>query len=83
MNQSAKLDQLQCVDQRCETTVALYEIQTQLAELTKSVESCHSEVSEVNNGLLAVNSVVNHGFSKVNNSLPEQQLPLFDKQLPP
>lgn len=30
-----------------ETSVALCEIRTQLQELTKSVESCQSEVSEV------------------------------------
>ena len=47
MNLSAKLDDLQRGDRHLETTVALCEIRTQLQELTKSVESCQSEVSEV------------------------------------
>lgn len=47
MNLSAKLDELQRGDRHMETTVALCEIRTQLQELTKSVESCQSEVSEV------------------------------------
>lgn len=47
MNLSAKLDELQRGDRHLETTVALCEIRTQLQELTKSVESCQSEVSEV------------------------------------
>lgn len=47
MNLSAKLDDLQRGDRHMETTVALCEIRTQLQELTKSVESCQSEVSEV------------------------------------
>lgn len=50
MNLSAKLDELQRGDRHLETTVALCEIRTQLQELTKSVESCQSEVSEVSNG---------------------------------
>lgn len=48
MNLSSKLDDLQRSDRHLETTVALCEIRTQLQELTKSVESCQSEVSEVN-----------------------------------
>lgn len=47
MNLTAKLDELQRSDRHLETTVALCEIRTQLQELTKSVESCQSEVSEV------------------------------------
>lgn len=47
INLSAKLDELQRGDRHYETTVALCEIRTQLQELTKSVESCQSEVSEV------------------------------------
>lgn len=47
MNLSSKLDDLQRSDRHLETTVALCEIRTQLQELTKSVESCQSEVSEV------------------------------------
>lgn len=47
MNLSQKLDELQRSDRHLETTVALCEIRTQLQELTKSVESCQSEVSEV------------------------------------
>lgn len=47
MNLSCKLDDLQRGDRYMETSVALCEIRTQLQELTKSVESCHNEVSEV------------------------------------
>lgn len=47
MNLSCKLDNLQQGDRYMETSVALCEIRTQLQELTKSVESCQSEVSEV------------------------------------
>lgn len=47
MNLSNKLDVLQRGDKHLETTVALNDIRTQLQELTKSVESCQSEVSEV------------------------------------
>lgn len=46
-NLSAKLDELQRGDRHLETTVALHEIRTQLQELTRSVESCQSEVSLV------------------------------------
>lgn len=52
MNLSCKLDDLQRGDRygaHMETSVALCEIRTQLQELTKSVESCHNEVSEVIN----------------------------------
>lgn len=45
-NLSAKLDELQRGDRHFETTVALHEIRSQLQELTRSVESCQSEVSE-------------------------------------
>lgn len=55
MNLSAKLDDLQRGDRQLETTVALCEIRTQLQELTKSVESCQSEVSEVNVIFLQLN----------------------------
>lgn len=50
MHLSCKLDDLQRGDRygvQMETSVALCEIRTQLQELTKSVESCQSEVSEV------------------------------------
>lgn len=47
MNLSCKLDDLQQGNRYMETSVALCEIRTQLQELTKSVESCHNEVSEV------------------------------------
>lgn len=47
MNLSCKLDDLQSGNRYMETSVALCEIRTQLQELTKSVESCQSEVSEV------------------------------------
>ncbi|KAJ8666950.1 hypothetical protein QAD02_008612, partial [Eretmocerus hayati] len=54
MNLSSKLDELQRGDRQLETTVALCEIRTQLQELTKSVESCQSEVSEVKRDMVAI-----------------------------
>ncbi|KAK9701294.1 hypothetical protein QE152_g30728 [Popillia japonica] len=54
MNLSAKLDELQRGDRHLETTVALCEIRSQLQELTKSVESCQSEVSEVKRDMVAI-----------------------------
>lgn len=54
MNLSAKLDELQRGDRQLETTVALCEIRSQLQELTKSVESCQSEVSEVKRDMVAI-----------------------------
>lgn len=54
-NLSAKLDELQQRgDRQLETNVALCEIRTQLQELTKSVESCQSEVSEVKRDMVAI-----------------------------
>ncbi|VEN58573.1 unnamed protein product [Callosobruchus maculatus] len=54
-NLSAKLDELQQRgDRHLETTVALCEIRTQLQELTRSVESCQSEVSEVKRDMVAI-----------------------------
>lgn len=68
MNLSSKLDDLQRSDRHLETTVALCEIRTQLQELTKSVESCQSEVSEVSllfrlfycHSRIMLISVINH-----------------------
>lgn len=55
MNLSAKLDDLQTRgDRQLETTVALCEIRSQLQELTRSVESCQSEVSEVKRDMVAI-----------------------------
>lgn len=54
MNLSSKLDELQRGDRQLETTVALCEIRTQLQELTKSVESCQTEVSEVKRDMVAI-----------------------------
>lgn len=54
MNLSAKLDELQRGDRQLDTTFALCEIRTQLQELTKSVESCQSEVSEVKRDMVAI-----------------------------
>ncbi|KXJ82613.1 hypothetical protein RP20_CCG012598 [Aedes albopictus] len=54
MNLSAKLDDLQRGDRHFETTVALCEIRTQLQELTKSVESCQTEVSEVKRDMVQI-----------------------------
>lgn len=55
MNLSNKLDVLQRGDKHLETTVALNDIRTQLQELTKSVESCQSEVSEVSGFVFNLN----------------------------
>ncbi|XP_026286664.1 glucose transporter type 1 isoform X4 [Frankliniella occidentalis] len=55
-NLSAKLDELQRGDRHLETTVALHEIRTQLQELTRSVESCQSEVCEVKRDMVAIRS---------------------------
>ncbi|KAF6200990.1 hypothetical protein GE061_005437 [Apolygus lucorum] len=54
INLNAKLDELQRSDRQLETTVALCEIRSQLQELTKSVESCQSEVSEVKRDMVAI-----------------------------
>ena len=54
MNLSAKLDDLQRGERQLETTVALSEIRSQLQELTRSVESCQSEVSEVKRDMVAI-----------------------------
>ncbi|XP_048525252.1 glucose transporter type 1 isoform X4 [Dendroctonus ponderosae] len=54
MNLSKKLDELQRGDRQYETTFALNEIRIQLQELTKSVESCQSEVSEVKRDMVAI-----------------------------
>lgn len=63
MNLSCKLDDLQRGDRHMETSVALCEIRTQLQELTKSVESCQSEVSEVSSALKRPRFAVGHGPS--------------------
>ncbi|XP_034254156.1 glucose transporter type 1 isoform X6 [Thrips palmi] len=55
-NLSAKLDELQRGDRHLETTVALHEIRSQLQELTRSVESCQSEVCEVKRDMVAIRS---------------------------
>lgn len=68
MNLSAKLDELQRGDRHMETTVALCEIRTQLQELTKSVESCQSEVSEVSVFSLTMKVAWNKGGRNSNNS---------------
>lgn len=60
MNLSAKLDDLQRGDRQLETTVALCEIRTQLQELTKSVESCQSEVSEVGTEIMNPNFYITY-----------------------
>ncbi|XP_065347442.1 glucose transporter type 1 isoform X9 [Cloeon dipterum] len=53
MNLSSKLDELQS-DRHFETTVALSEIRTQLQELTKSVDSCHTEIGLVKTDMVAI-----------------------------
>ena len=70
MNLSAKLDELQRGDRQLETTVALCEIRTQLQELTKSVESCQSEVSEVKRDMVAIKVLLVSTFNEISVSLP-------------
>lgn len=54
-NLNAKLDELQQRgDRQLETSVALCEIRAQLQQLTKSVESCQTEVSEVKRDMVAI-----------------------------
>lgn len=72
MNLSAKLDELQRGDRQLETTVALCEIRTQLQELTKSVESCQSEVSEVKRDMVAI-KVLSVSTFNVIESLPRPE----------
>lgn len=71
MNLSAKLDELQRGDRQLETTVALCEIRTQLQELTKSVESCQSEVSEVKRDMVAIKVLLVSTFNEISLSRPE------------
>lgn len=73
MNLSAKLDELQRGDRQLETTVALCEIRTQLQELTKSVESCQSEVSEVKRDMVAI-KVLSVSTFNVIESLPRPEI---------
>lgn len=72
MNLSAKLDELQRGDRQLETTVALCEIRTQLQELTKSVESCQSEVSEVKRDMVAIKVLLVSTFNEI--SLPRSEI---------
>ena len=76
MNLSAKLDELQRGDRQLETTVALCEIRTQLQELTKSVESCQSEVSEVKRDMVAI-KVLSVSTFNVIESLPRPEILLI------
>ena len=45
MSSSARLEEMQSQDEKLDTAMALSEIRTQLQELTKSVESCQTEVT--------------------------------------
>ncbi|XP_069163930.1 solute carrier family 2, facilitated glucose transporter member 1 isoform X9 [Procambarus clarkii] len=53
LNLSAKIDEIQC-HQHADTSAALHAIRSQLQELTKSVESCQSEVVEVKRDMVAI-----------------------------
>ncbi|XP_024080537.1 glucose transporter type 1 isoform X10 [Cimex lectularius] len=70
VNLNAKLDELQRSDRQLETTVALCEIRSQLQELTKSVESCQSEVSEVKRDMVAIKHEVDT-FQQVKEQIEE------------
>lgn len=45
----SRLDEMQVQEEKLDTAMALSEIRTQLQELTKSVESCQTDVSKVLN----------------------------------
>ncbi|CAL4060561.1 unnamed protein product, partial [Meganyctiphanes norvegica] len=53
LNLSAKIDDIQC-HQHTDTSTALNAIRSQLQELTKSVESCQSEVVEVRRDMVTI-----------------------------
>ncbi|XP_071550386.1 solute carrier family 2, facilitated glucose transporter member 1 isoform X8 [Panulirus ornatus] len=53
LNLTAKIDEIQC-HQHADTSAALHAIRSQLQELTKSVESCQSEVVEVKRDMVAI-----------------------------
>ena len=54
MTMGSRLEEMQVQDQKLDTAMALSEIRTQLQELTKSVESCQSEVHYIQTCILAV-----------------------------
>lgn len=59
MNLNAKLDELQTRgDRQLETDIALCEIRSQLDHLTKSMESCQSDVMEVKRDVAVMKSEV-------------------------
>ncbi|XP_065205177.1 glucose transporter type 1 isoform X3 [Planococcus citri] len=59
MNLNAKLDELQTRgDRQLETDIALCEIRSQLDHLTKSMESCQSDVNEVKRDIAVMKSEV-------------------------
>ena len=51
---SHKIDELHTCDRHSDTSTALVSIRNQLHELTRSVESCHSEVSEVKRDMVSI-----------------------------
>nr|XP_027224311.1 uncharacterized protein LOC113816462 [Penaeus vannamei] len=53
LNLNAKIDEIQC-HQHADTSAALLAIRSQLQDLTKSVESCQSEVVEVKRDMVAI-----------------------------
>jgi len=63
MTMGSRLEEMQVQDQKLDTAMALSEIRTQLQELTKSVESCQSEVHYIQTCILAVFSGPIKGLS--------------------
>lgn len=46
MSMGSRMEEMQVQEEKLDTAMALSEIRTQLQELTKSVESCQSEVNK-------------------------------------
>ncbi|XP_045107185.1 glucose transporter type 1-like isoform X4 [Portunus trituberculatus] len=53
LNLTTKIDEIQC-HQHADTSAALHAIRSQLQDLTKSLESCQSEVVEVKRDMVAI-----------------------------
>lgn len=47
MSMGSRMEEMQVQEEKLDTAMALSEIRTQLQELTKSVESCQSEVNNI------------------------------------
>ncbi|CAG7834467.1 unnamed protein product, partial [Allacma fusca] len=54
MSMSGRMEDMQATEEKLDTAMALSEIRTQLQELTKSVESCQTEVTEVKRDMITM-----------------------------